>query len=91
VTVGYAGGDIPKIPLNVILLKNITVRGVDLRTWTERLPGETARAQAALTGLVAGGLRPFVSEVHALEDVTVALQRVAGRAATGKVVIRVAP
>jgi len=91
VTVGYAGGDIPKIPLNVILLKNITVRGVDLRTWTERLPGETARAQAALTDLVAGGLRPFVSEVHELEDVTVALRRVADRAATGKVVIRVAP
>jgi len=91
VTVGYAGGDIPKIPLNVILLKNITVRGVDLRTWTERLPGETARAQAALTDLVAGGLRPFVSEVHEVEDVTVALRRVADRAATGKVVIRVAP
>jgi NADPH:quinone reductase len=91
VTIGYAGGDIPKIPLNVILLKNITVRGVDLRTWTERMPQETAQAGAALTDLVAGGLRPFVSEVHELEDVTVALQRVADRAATGKVVIRVAP
>jgi NADPH:quinone reductase len=91
VTIGYAGGDIPKIPLNVILLKNITVRGVELRTWTERLPAETARARAALTGLVAQGLRPFVSEIHELEDVAVALARVADRAATGKVVIRVAP
>jgi NADPH2:quinone reductase len=90
VTVGYAGGDIPKIPLNVILLKNITVRGVELRTWTERLPRETAQAQAALAGLVAHGLRPFVSEVHELDDVAVALRRVADRAATGKVVIRVA-
>jgi len=91
VTVGYAGGDIPKIPLNVILLKNITVRGVELRTWGERLPAETARAGAALTDLVAQGMRPFVSEVHELTDVGTALRRVADRAATGKVVIRVAP
>jgi NADPH:quinone reductase len=91
VTIGYAGGDIPRIPLNVILLKNITVRGVELRTWTERLPEETAQARAALTELVAQGMRPFVSETHELADVTVGLQRVADRAATGKVVIRVAP
>jgi NADPH2:quinone reductase len=89
-TIGYAGGDIPRFPLNVILLKNITVRGLELRTWTEKLPEETARARAALTGLVAQGLRPFVSEVHPLDDIPAALQRVADRAATGKVVIRVA-
>jgi len=89
VTVGYAGGDIPKIPLNVILLKNITVRGVELRTWTARLAEETARARDALTELVAGGMRPAVSEVHDLADVAVALQRVADRLPTGKVVIRV--
>ena len=91
VTVGYAGGDIPKIPLNVILLKNITVRGLELRTWTERLADETAHAQDALTDLVAGGMRPVISEVHELEDIGTALGRVADRAATGKVVIRVAP
>jgi NADPH2:quinone reductase len=91
VTVGYAGGDIPKIPLNVILLKNITVRGLELRTWAERLPEETARARAALTDLVAQGMRPFVSEVHELDDIGTALRHVADRVATGKVVVRVAP
>ena len=90
VTVGYAGGDIPRIPLNVVLLKNITVRGLELRTWTERLTKETARAQDALADLAAEGMRPVVSEVHELEDVAIALQRVADRAPTGKVVIRVA-
>jgi NADPH2:quinone reductase len=90
VSVGYAGGDIPRIPLNIVLLKNITVRGLELRTWTERLPEETARAREALTELVAGGMRPAVSEVHELEDVGTALQRVADRVPTGKVVIRVA-
>lgn len=91
VTVGYAGGEIPRIPLNVILLKNITVRGLELRTWTARLTTETERALAALTQLVAQGMRPAVSEVHELKHVGTALQRVSDRAATGKVVIRVAP
>ena len=90
VTVGYAGGDIPRIPLNVVLLKNISVRGLELRTWTERLPEETARAREALADLVAQGMRPVVSEVHQIEDVAVALQRVSDRVPTGKVVIRVA-
>jgi NADPH:quinone reductase len=91
VTVGYAGGDIPRIPLNIVLLKNITVRGLELRTWTQRLTKETANALEALTDLVAGGMRPVVSEVHELEDLGVALQRVSDRVATGKVVIGVAP
>jgi len=90
VTVGYAGGDIPRIPLNVVLLKNITVRGLELRTWTERLTAETERARAALTELVARGMRPAVSEIHDLADVGTALQRVSDRIPTGKVVIRVA-
>jgi NADPH2:quinone reductase len=91
VTVGYAGGDIPRIPLNIVLLKNITVRGVELLSWTGRLAGETARARQALADLVARGLRPVVSEVHPLADIGVALRRVADRAVTAKVVIRVAP
>jgi NADPH2:quinone reductase len=88
VTVGYAGGDIPRLPLNIVLLKNITVRGIELRTWTERMPEETARARQALTDLIAQGMRPAVSEVHELEDVGIALRRVADRVPTGKVVIR---
>jgi NADPH:quinone reductase len=91
VSVGYAGGDIPRIPLNIVLLKNITVRGLELRTWTERLPQETARAQEALTELVAGGMRPAVSEVYELAQLGTELQRVADRLATGKVVILIAP
>ncbi|HEX3713980.1 MAG TPA: NADPH:quinone oxidoreductase family protein [Trebonia sp.] len=90
VTLGYAGGDIPRIPLNIVLLKNITVRGLELRTWIERLPEETAAARAALTELVAAGMRPAVSEVHELEDIGTALRRVADRIPTGKVVIRIA-
>ena len=89
VTVGYAGGDIPKIPLNLVLLKNITVRGLELRTWIARLPEATAAARAGLEKLIAGGLRPRVSETHPLEDVATALRRVADRIPTGKVVLTI--
>lgn len=90
VCVGFAGGEIPRIPLNLLLLKNVTVRGMELRTWNARLPEATAHAQAELARLVAEGMRPLVTEVHDLDDVTVALQRVAGRTLPGKVVVRVA-
>jgi hypothetical protein len=36
-------------------------------------------------------MRPFVSEVHELDDIGTALRHVADRVATGKVVVRVAP
>lgn len=89
VCLGFAAGDIPKIPLNLVLLKNITVRGLELRTWTARLVEQTQAALAGLADLVAQGMRPAISEVHDLADAAQALQRVADRLPTGKVVIRV--
>jgi NADPH2:quinone reductase len=90
VSIGFAAGDIPKIPLNLVLLKNVTVRGMEVRSWNAKLPAETARGREVLAELIRQGMRPSVSEVHELDDVPIALQRVADRLPTGKVVIRVA-
>jgi NADPH2:quinone reductase len=90
VSIGFAAGAIPKIPLNLVLLKNVTVRGMELRTWNAKLPEETARGREVLAELIKQGMRPAVSEVHELDDVPTALQRVADRVPTGKVVIRLA-
>lgn len=90
VSIGFAAGDIPKIPLNLVLLKNVTVRGMEVRSWNAKLPEETARGREVLAELVKQGMRPSVSEVHELDDAPLALQRVADRLPTGKVVIRVA-
>jgi NADPH2:quinone reductase len=90
VSIGFAAGDIPKIPLNLVLLKNVTVRGMEVRSWNAKLPAETARGREVLAELISHGMRPSVSEVHELDDVPIALQRVADRLPTGKVVIRVA-
>ncbi|WP_181782292.1 NADPH:quinone oxidoreductase family protein [Pseudonocardia pini] len=87
VTVGYADGRIPRIPLNLVLLKGVVVRGFELRTIGEHLPEAVVSADAALAELVAGGMRPEVTSVRTLSEVAQALTEVAERGATGKVVI----
>ncbi|MCW2884374.1 MAG: 2-haloacrylate reductase [Streptosporangiaceae bacterium] len=58
VCVGFAAGEIPRIPLNLVLLKGITVRGFELRTLAGHLPERVADGEAALARLVAGGHAP---------------------------------
>ena len=86
-SVGFAAGEIPRIPLNLVLLKGAHVRGFELRGVMENVPGAVRRGDAALTQLVAGGMRPYVSSIHPLERVRDALDEVAGRRALGKVVV----
>ncbi|MCK8669760.1 NADPH:quinone oxidoreductase family protein [Rhodococcus sp. NPDC003382] len=89
VTVGYAAGEIPRIPLNLVLLKDLTVRGVELRTLAQRHPDAPAGAARALADLVAGGMRPLVSRVFDLDHVTDALNSLSDRTAVGKVVVAI--
>jgi NADPH:quinone reductase len=90
VSVGFAAGEIPRIPLNLVLLKGAHVRGFELRGVMENVPGAVRRGDAALSQLVAGGMRPYVSSTHPLERVRDALDEVAGRRALGKVVVTMA-
>jgi NADPH2:quinone reductase len=87
VCVGFASGEIPRIPLNLVLLKGVVVRGFELRTLPHNLPEAMAAGERHLAELVAGGLRPHVSSVHRLTDVVAALGEVAERRALGKVVV----
>lgn len=87
VCVGFAAGEIPRIPLNLVLLKGVIVRGFELRTLAHHLPGAIAEEERALARLVAQGMRPQVSECYLLEAAALALDRVASRQATGKVVV----
>jgi NADPH2:quinone reductase len=90
VSVGFASGQIPRIPLNLVLLKGVDVRGFQLQMLHDRMPDAWQSGTAALAGLVAAGLRPAVGEMHPLEDIAVALERVAERGATGRIVVDVA-
>ncbi|MGR3867739.1 NADPH:quinone oxidoreductase family protein [Streptomyces graminifolii] len=87
VTVGYADGKIPRIPLNLVLLKDLVVRGFEIRTVRQYAPDAVAAADRALAGMVRDGMRPLVSRVHPLADVATALTDVAERRTTGKVVL----
>jgi NADPH2:quinone reductase len=88
VVVGFAAGEIPRIPLNLVLLKGVTIAGVDNRTIMERLP-QVAPAHRAevLALLVEGRVDPHVAAVYPLEKVADGLREVAERRATGKIVI----
>ena len=90
VTLGYAAGDIPAIPLNLVLLKGITVQGMEIRTFMIDHPDEIARDDAELRQLFADGrLRPYIGARFPLEQAAAALRYVADRKAIGKVVIDV--
>ena len=54
-TVGYASGTIPRIPLNLVLLKGIQVLGFQFLTFATNAPDELARNEAELLDLLAAG------------------------------------
>ena len=91
VTLGYAAGAIPAIPLNLVLLKDITIRGMEIRTFTGDRPDDAARDMRELQQMFADGrIRPFIGARFPLADTAAALRHVADRKAIGKVVIEVA-
>jgi NADPH:quinone reductase len=85
VTVGYASGVIPRIPLNLVLVKGVTVAGFQFQ---DLPPDELTRNEDELRDLLATGqASPHIGSVYALADTACALARVADGAAVGKVVI----
>ncbi|MEY3263167.1 MAG: hypothetical protein RL717_644 [Pseudomonadota bacterium] len=86
--IGFANGDIPKIPLNLPLLKGASIVGV---FWGEFAKREAAHNIAAMhelmTWLGEGKIRPHISGRYALADTPQALNDMASRKVTGKIVI----
>ena len=87
--VGFAAGEIPKIPLNLALLKSCDIRGVSWGAWTKREP----LAQRALMADIVrwcseGKLSGHVHAVYPLEQIGTALKAIAERKPMGKIVLR---
>ncbi|HME16674.1 MAG TPA: NADPH:quinone oxidoreductase family protein [Mycobacterium sp.] len=90
ITLGYAAGSIPAIPLNLVLLKDITIRGMEIRTFTADHPDDAARDIRELQQMFADGrIQPYIGARFPLADAAKALRHVAERKAVGKVVIDV--
>jgi NADPH2:quinone reductase len=89
VTIGFASGEIPRIALNLVLLKGCVVKGFEIRTFSQFEPELAARDERELIDLLAAGrVEPHISAVHGLDHVAEALAMVAGRRSTGKVLLR---
>jgi NADPH2:quinone reductase len=89
VTVGYASGEIPRIPLNLVLLKGIEVRGFQFVDFAQRAPDDYERNEGELMGLLASGRsRPHIGATFELDEVAAALALVADGKAVGKVVLQ---
>lgn len=86
--IGFASGEIPKIPLNLALLKERAILGVYWGDWTRHDPDGHARNVALLMKwLGEGKIRPAISERVPLAGAPAALARIYGRQVTGKVVV----
>jgi len=88
VTCGYASGTIPRIPLNLVLLKGVTIVGFEFLDFITRFPDELRRNEAELVELLAAGrVVPHIGASFPLADVAAALRHVADGKAIGKVVV----
>ncbi len=86
--VGFTAG-IPKIPLNLVLLKSCQIVGVDWGAFVRRsVAGADANAQAALALYAAGQLVPFISARFPLADAPAALTLLEQRKSSGKIVVQ---
>ncbi|HEX6392647.1 MAG TPA: NADPH:quinone oxidoreductase family protein [Acidimicrobiales bacterium] len=86
--IGFAAGDIPKVPLNLVLLRGCSIVGVFWGSFVLREPEVHRRYVAELMGWWQQGLmRPYVSEAYPLERAADALRDVEARRAIGKVVV----
>jgi NADPH2:quinone reductase len=88
VTVGYASGVIPRIPLNLVLVKDVKILGLNLRSLATSSPDEFRRNEAELMDLLAAGrVVPHIGASFPLDDVAAALRHVADGKAIGKLVL----
>jgi NADPH2:quinone reductase len=86
--VGFAAGEIPKLPLNLALLKGASVVGVFWGDFARREPKAFAESFRQLVRWHAEGrLRPHVSQTLPLERAAEAIQLLASRRAKGKIVL----
>ncbi len=86
--VGFANGEIPRLPLNLALLKGASVVGVFWGEFVKREPKASLAAMGQLLGwLKEGKIQPHISARYPLADTASALNDMAARLVTGKVVI----
>ena len=89
IVIGFASGEVPQIPANIILVKNITVIGFYWGGYLAFNPGALTESLATLMEWhAAGKLVPHISHVVPLDQAADALELMRSRKSTGKVVVK---
>ncbi len=88
--VGFVGGDIPKVPTNLILLKSCQVVGVFYGAFSGRFPAENQQNFVEIIHMFNSGyLKALVGGEYALDDYVDALNCLSQRRAVGKIVVNI--
>jgi len=88
IPIGFAGGEVPQIPANLLLVKNLTVIGLYWGGYGTFAPDLLTSSLSELLGLYSKGqLKPHVSHSLPLSRVSEALELLRSRKSTGKVVV----
>ncbi len=87
--VGFAAGSIPRIPLNLPLLKGASIVGVFWGAFAMKHPElNMQNAQTLMQWFQDGALKPHIHKTYTLEDTPKALEEMMSRKVRGKVVVR---
>ncbi|WP_182378268.1 NADPH:quinone oxidoreductase family protein [Nocardioides sp. WS12] len=90
VIVGFAGGSIPELKMNRLLLRNLTLTGITMDVMETEHPGTLARVRRGVQELLdAGRLTPAIGAVYPMDRAADALTSLDERTAVGKVVVTV--
>lgn len=90
VVVGFASGSIPRIPLNLVLLKGSTILGYEIVGFERHRAAEAESNRIALEQMILDGrVQPSIQNRFALEEGPAAMQTVAGRAKQGATLLQV--
>jgi len=90
ILIGFASGDVPLLRANYLLVKNISVSGLQWSDYRERDPAWVARVQAEIFDMHGNGLlEPLVSRILPLERYATALSLLRDGRAQGKIILRV--
>ena len=88
--VGFVGGDIPKVPTNLILLKSCQVVGVFYGAFSGRFPAENQQNFVEIIDMFnSGNLKALVGGEYGLDDYVEALNCLSQRRAVGKIVVNI--
>jgi NADPH2:quinone reductase len=86
--IGFAQGQIPKLPLNLVLLKSANIQGVFWGAHTEREPERhRANMNQLLTWAAQGALKPHIHRIYRFDEIAEALTAIAGREVKGKAIL----